>query len=97
MTDRPNIIVTGASGRMGRMLSQTVMASDRAVLSGALERAGHDWIGRDLGVCMGGAETGVIVTDDPLEAFATAQAVLDFTAPDASVESADEIDGVPRY
>ena len=88
MTDRPNIVVTGASGRMGRMLSQTVMASDRAVLSGALERAGHDWIGRDLGVCMGGAETGVIVTDDPLEAFATAQAVLDFTAPDASVEYA---------
>ncbi len=37
---------------------------------------------------MGGVETGVIVSDDPLEAFAKAQAVIDFTAPSATVEFA---------
>jgi len=55
---------------------------------GALERKGHDWIGRDVGTAMGGAEMGVTVTDDPLEAFAKAHAVIDFTAPAATVEFA---------
>ncbi|MFZ5750710.1 MAG: 4-hydroxy-tetrahydrodipicolinate reductase [Pseudomonadota bacterium] len=87
-TLQPGIVVTGASGRMGRMLVETVAASDRARLVGAVERKGHPWIGRDIGEAMGGAPLGVIVTDDPLAAFAQAQAVLDFTAPEATVEFA---------
>ncbi|WP_375687476.1 4-hydroxy-tetrahydrodipicolinate reductase [Pseudooceanicola sp. LIPI14-2-Ac024] len=83
----PNIVVTGASGRMGQMLIRTVEASGKARISGAVERAGHDWVGKDLGDLVGVAR-GVTVTDDPLEAFATAQAVLDFTAPAATVEFA---------
>ena len=85
MTDLPGIVVTGASGRMGRMLIETVRASDAAQIVGAVERAGHDWIGKDLGSCLGGAEMGVIVSDDPAKAFNGAQAVLDFTAPSATV------------
>ncbi len=88
MTEQPGIVVTGASGRMGRMLIEAVRASDAARLVGAVERPGHEWIGQDLGTAMGGAEMGLTVTDDPLEAFAKAQAVLDFTAPDATVEFA---------
>lgn len=88
MTDRPGIVVTGVSGRMGRMLVQAVLDSDRADLVGAVERPGHDWIGQDLGTAMGGAALGVTVTDEPLEVFATAHAVLDFTAPEATVEFA---------
>lgn len=87
MTERPNIVVTGASGRMGQMLIRTVETSGKARVSGVVERPGHDWIGRDLGEVMGVAR-GVVVTDDPLEAFAEAQAVLDFTAPAATVEYA---------
>ncbi len=88
MTDLPGIVITGASGRMGQMLIQTVLASGRARLVGCVERSGHDWIGRDVGLAMGGAPVGVIATDDPLEAFARAQAVIDFTAPAATVEFA---------
>jgi len=88
MSDLPGIVITGVSGRMGQMLVQTVLASDKARLVGALERPGHDWIERDLGAAMGGAENGIIVGDDPVEAFAKAQAVIDFTAPAASVEFA---------
>ncbi len=88
MTDLPGIVVTGASGRMGQMLIRTVQESDRARLVGALERPGHDWVGQDVGRAMGGAEIGVTVTDDPLEAFARAHAVIDFTAPAATVEFA---------
>ncbi len=88
MTDLPGIVITGASGRMGQMLIQTVLASGKARLVGCVERAGHDWIGRDVGVAMGGAPVGILATDDPLEAFAKAQAVIDFTAPAATVEFA---------
>jgi 4-hydroxy-tetrahydrodipicolinate reductase len=85
MSDLPAIVITGASGRMGQMLIKTVLESPAARLVGAVERAGHDWVGRDLGAAMGGTEIGLAVTDDPLEAFAKAQAVIDFTSPDASV------------
>ena len=88
MTNKPGIVITGASGRMGQMLVQSLAGSDRARLVGCVERTGHAWIGRDVGECMGGAPVGVLVTDDPLEAFARAQAVIDFTAPAATVEFA---------
>jgi 4-hydroxy-tetrahydrodipicolinate reductase len=82
------IVVTGASGRMGQMLVRTIMASDKARLHACLEREGHAWIGQDIGVAIGGPALGVLVTDDPLEAFAHAQAIVDFTAPAATVEFA---------
>ena len=88
MSETPGIAVVGASGRMGQMLIETVNASERCHLSGVTERPGHAWIGKDLGTCMGGAETGVLVSDDPLEVFARSQAVLDFTTPDATVAHA---------
>lgn len=89
MSDIPGIVVTGVSGRMGQMLVQIITASDKARLIGAVERAGHEWIGKDLGVAMGGAQSGVIVSDDPLEAFASANAVIDFTTPEATVANAE--------
>ncbi|MGX9356383.1 4-hydroxy-tetrahydrodipicolinate reductase [Roseobacteraceae bacterium S113] len=87
--DTPGIVITGASGRMGQMLIQTIQESDRVHLHGAVERTGHPWVGKDVGEMMGGAAMGVQVTDDPLEAFAKAQAVIDFTAPAATVDFAD--------
>jgi len=85
MSQQPGIVVTGASGRMGRMLVETITQSAAASLVGVLERPGHEWIGKDVGTCMGGVPLGVTVGDDPLEAFAKAQAVIDFTAPEATV------------
>ena len=85
MTDLPGIVITGASGRMGQMLLRLVLASDKCRLVGAVERAGSPAIGQDVGVLLGGQPVGVTVTDDALEAFARAQAVIDFTTPDATV------------
>ena len=85
MDTQPGIVVTGVSGRMGQMLVQTVQDSPRARLVGALERPGHAWVGQDVGAAMGGPGIGVMVEDDPLPAFARAQAVIDFTAPAATV------------
>lgn len=88
MTDKPGIVITGGSGRMGQMLIRTVLDSDKARLVGVVERSGHAWVDQDVGVAMGGAAVGVTVTDDALQAFASAQAVIDFTAPEATLEFA---------
>jgi len=85
MTETPGIVITGGSGRMGQMLTQTVLASDKCHLVGVLEQPGHDWIGQDVGAMIGGQPVGVNVTDDAVEVFAKAQAVIDFTAPAATV------------
>ncbi len=82
MSDLPGIVITGVSGgRMGQMLVRTVLDSDKVRLVGAIERAGHDWLGHDLGKAMGLGSLGVTVDSDPLESFARAHAVIDFTAP----------------
>ncbi|MDT2074523.1 MAG: 4-hydroxy-tetrahydrodipicolinate reductase [Planktomarina sp.] len=88
MAEIPGITITGASGRMGHMLLKTVLDSDRARLVGAVERVGHPWVGLDVGVALGGQANGIIVTDDPLDAFAVSQAVIDFTSPVATLEFA---------
>jgi len=88
MADLPGIVITGASGRMGQMLLRTVLASDKCRLVGAVERAGSPSVGRDVGEMLGGTAIGITVTDDPLDAFARAQAVIDFTSPAATVEFA---------
>ena len=88
MGNGPGLVVTGASGRMGQTLIRLAQASDKLHLVGCVERSGHPWIGRDVGEAMGGSRLGVTVTDDALEAFAKAQAVVDFTSPAASVEFA---------
>ena len=88
MVDKPGIVITGGSGRMGQMLIRTVLDSDKARLVGVVERTGHAWVGQDIGEAMGGTAIGVTVTDDALEAFSKAQAVIDFTAPEATLEFA---------
>jgi len=81
----PGIAVTGASGRMGRMLIAQILQSDRMKLAAAIEREGHDWIGKDVGEAMGGAALGVTVTDDARAGIAAADVVIDFTAPAATI------------
>lgn len=83
------IAVVGVAGRMGQMLVAAVEEADGARLAGVTERPGHPWVGQDLGEALGGAATGVVVEDDPLEVFARARAVLDFTAPVATLAHAD--------
>ncbi|MDG1677688.1 MAG: 4-hydroxy-tetrahydrodipicolinate reductase, partial [Tateyamaria sp.] len=85
MSDLPGIVIAGASGRMGQMLVHTVLKNDKVRLAAALERPGHDWVGQDIGIAMGGNALGVMVTDDTLDAMKQAQAVIDFTAPEATL------------
>lgn len=89
MTDPLRIVIPGCSGRMGRMLVREVLDAPGAVLHAVTERPGHDWIGQDIGEAMGlGRAVGVAVGGDPLEAVLDAHAMIDFTAPDATVAHA---------
>lgn len=86
MSNTPGIVVMGASGRMGQMLVREVNAHPGMRLAGAVERPDHEWVGQDLGTCMGGQPSGIYVTGDPLEAMAGAQGVIDFTTPKVTVD-----------
>lgn len=88
MTDLPGVVVLGCAGRMGRMLTDVVRENSKLRLVAALEQPGNPWVGQDLGTARGEGAYGLIVTDDPLEAFAKAQVILDFTTPAATVANA---------
>ena len=84
MTDL-NIAITGAAGRMGQMLIKAVANAPGVNVSGALERKGHAAIGLDAGPLVGLPALGVAVADNAAQAFHGADAILDFTAPAATV------------
>ena len=88
MTTPMKIAITGVSGRMGRMLVDTIDDNDAVTVAAALERPGHAWIGRDLGVALGGSPRDILVTDDIDSALADSEAVIDFTSPPATVSFA---------
>ncbi len=82
------LVVTGAGGRMGRMLVRSISETDGVVLCAALERPGSPVLGEDAGVLAGLAPLGVPVTEDALAAIVAADGILDFTAPAATLDFA---------
>jgi 4-hydroxy-tetrahydrodipicolinate reductase len=83
------IAVAGASGRMGRMLIETVLGAPDARLTGALDVPGAQALGRDAGEFLG-RTTGVRVTDSLAEGLAEADVLIDFTRPEGTLAHAGE-------
>ncbi len=81
------VIVTGASGRMGRMLVRAVTEANGMRLVGATERQGSEYLGRDAGE-LAGIETLAVTLTDNIENCPEADVVIDFTAPKATLEHA---------
>lgn len=75
--------VVGCAGRMGQMLVREIAATKGATLAGGTERVGGPALGKDLGTLAGIDAAGVVAIDDPAVLFAEADAVIDFTSPDA--------------
>jgi 4-hydroxy-tetrahydrodipicolinate reductase len=87
--ERPmRLVVVGAAGRMGRTLIKAIHDHPATVLHGAVDRVGTSEIGQDAGVLAGLPALGLAVTSDPLPVFATADGVLDFTMPEATLQFA---------
>lgn len=87
MTDM-RLAVTGASGRMGRMLVRAIHDTPGVTLCGALEQKGSIAVGQDAGLLAGVGKLSVPISDDPLDLISKAEGLLDFTAPSATVEFA---------
>jgi 4-hydroxy-tetrahydrodipicolinate reductase len=79
------IAVTGASGRMGRMLIEAIAQADDTVLTGALDVVGSLGVGSDASAFLGNA-SGVLVSADYSAGLADSQVVIDFTRPEGTLK-----------
>lgn len=80
------LVVMGAGGRMGRALVKAITEAEGVTVCAALERAGSPALGKDAGELAGVGTLGVAIADDALAAVVSAEGVVDFTAPAATVE-----------
>jgi len=81
---RLRIAITGASGRMGRMLIEAVLAADDLELTAALVREGSPALGEDAGAFLG-RTTGVAITSDVKAGLSKADVLIDFTRPEGTM------------
>jgi 4-hydroxy-tetrahydrodipicolinate reductase len=77
------IAVVGAAGRMGREVVRAALEDGGFELVGGVVEPGADELGADLGALCGTGRTGVSATEDPPE---NAEALIEFTTPEATVE-----------
>jgi 4-hydroxy-tetrahydrodipicolinate reductase len=78
------IAVAGATGRMGRVLIETVLRAPDAELAAALELESNAAIGKDAGELVGEA-CGVRVSDDVQRALGSCDVLIDFTRPEGTM------------
>lgn len=82
--------VTGAAGRMGRMLIEAIADSqDGLVLGAAIERSGSTLIGADAGELIGREPCGIRLEDDLRASLGHIDVLIDFTIPEATLAHAE--------
>jgi 4-hydroxy-tetrahydrodipicolinate reductase len=77
------IAVVGAAGRMGREVCRAALEDGRFELVGGVVEPGADAVGADLGELCGVGRIGVAATEVPPD---NAEALVEFTTPEATVE-----------
>jgi len=82
------IVIAGAGGRMGRAIVRAMRDFEGVRLAGALEAKHHPDLGQDAGLLAGLSAAQVSLTEEPLPLIAQADAVIDFSSPNVSVELA---------
>jgi len=81
--------ITGAAGRMGRMLAEVVSEAERACsLVVAIERAESSLLGADMGELLGDGASGVTITSDLAAVLSDIDVLIDFTVPEATLHHA---------
>lgn len=81
------IAIAGASGRMGKMLIETVLAAPDAQLVGALDVASSPMLGVDAAMPLGQI-SGVKIQAELSSALADADYLVDFTRPEGTLKHA---------
>jgi 4-hydroxy-tetrahydrodipicolinate reductase len=77
------IAIAGASGKMGRMLIETVLKQPEMQLTVALDHHSSGQIGMDAGAAIG-VQTGVLI-GETTDSLANADCLIDFTRPEATL------------
>jgi len=80
-----NVIVAGAAGRMGSRLVALIKESHALTLAGAIEGKGHSALGEDAGETAGCGKVGVPITNDLSPLLERGAVVIDFSAPEATL------------
>jgi 4-hydroxy-tetrahydrodipicolinate reductase len=81
-----NIVITGASGRMGRALIEATLEAEGASLSGATVRSSSTLVGADAGELVGQGHRSAPIQSN-LDAFASlSSVVIDFTTIEATLD-----------
>jgi 4-hydroxy-tetrahydrodipicolinate reductase len=79
--------VVGAAGRMGGAVIRQVTETAGCVVVAAAETHGSPAVGKDAGILAGIGEIGVTVTDNADDLFRTAEAVIEFSVPEATIRN----------
>jgi 4-hydroxy-tetrahydrodipicolinate reductase len=79
------VAIVGCAGRMGQMLLKLLINAPGVVVVGGTERRGSPAMGQDLGALAGIEPLGISVTEDAALLFETADVVVDFTNPSATI------------
>ena len=82
------VTIQGAAGRMGRMLVAQVAANADMKLVGATEQGICPLLGQDAGIVAGVGALDVPLTTDLEGCLAQSDAIIAFTAPDATMDMA---------
>ena len=77
------IAVSGATGRMGKLIIETVLNSDNLELVAAVTAPGVAEIGTDAGAAFG-KTTGILISAN-VEELAQADVLIEFTRPQATL------------
>jgi 4-hydroxy-tetrahydrodipicolinate reductase len=73
---------------MGRAVIGEVLATAGCTLAGGIEQPGHPALGQDLGALAGADPLGMPASEDPEALIATADVVIEFSAPAATAAHA---------
>ena len=85
------VIINGACGRMGRLIIRGVSEQADMEIAGAIEFSGHPQIGSDAGVVAGIGEIGVAITGDLEDVLESADVVIEFSKPEATLQHLREV------
>lgn len=83
-TIRHKVAIAGASGRMGQMLIEAVLATDDFQLAGALDIATSPGIGADATAFLG-RTSNVLIQSDLTKGLQNAGVLIDFTRPEGTL------------
>jgi 4-hydroxy-tetrahydrodipicolinate reductase len=90
------IAVAGAAGRMGKRIAALSTEHEGLELTGAFEKKGHADVGRDIGEVAGVGALGIKISDNIGDVLDKADAVVDFTYPDSTLQNIEAVAGAGK-